>query len=74
MVLSKEDTSPLLPESDDEKEEKKGEKPPAEQPKEKKVAVKVRIDLEDIDQRILALPLPWQPLAAATITSARPAS
>jgi tricorn protease len=56
-VLSKDDPSPLAPESDDEKDKKDadkekdkkdGDKPPP----------KVKIDLEDLDQRTLALPLP----------------
>jgi tricorn protease len=67
VVLSKDDPSPLLPESDDEKDAaaKKDEKP-ADKEKEKEKekekgkpeAPKVRIDLENIDQRILALPVP----------------
>ena len=74
-VLSKEDPSPLAPESDDEKA--RDEKPEAEEAKskpadeqkptngsktsegEKKSApVPVKIDLEGLDQRILALPVP----------------
>jgi tricorn protease len=77
VVLSKEDKSPLLPESDEEKAEATDvpqgllvadeEKKPAEkkdsEKKEagdgkKKATVRVRIDLENIDQRILALPIP----------------
>jgi tricorn protease len=59
VVLSKDDPSPLLPESDDEKEApaKPAEKP-ADKDKEKKDLPRVRIDLEDIDQRIIALPMP----------------
>jgi tricorn protease len=70
-VLSKDDPSPFAPESDDEKDEEKkaeaeGEKP-AEAAKEEKKdeggekkpePVKVKIDLEGLEQRILALPLP----------------
>ncbi len=54
VVLSKADPSPLAPESDDEKpkpadkeKEKKDDKPPV-----------VKIDLDDLDQRTLALPVP----------------
>jgi tricorn protease len=56
-VLSKADPSPLLPESD---EEKDGQAKPADKEKEKdkKSVPTVRIDLEDIDQRILPLPVP----------------
>jgi tricorn protease len=59
VVLRKEDPSPLAPESDEEKaqpgkkeEAKPGEK--KEEPKDKDV----RIDLDGINQRILALPIP----------------
>ena len=65
MVLSKEDPSPLLPESDDEKDaaakpgDKDKDKPKdAKDNKEKKELPKVRIDLPNIDQRVLALPIP----------------
>jgi tricorn protease len=59
VVLSKDDPSPLLPESDDEKDApaKPADKP-ADKGAEKKDAPKVKIDLEDIDQRILPLPVP----------------
>jgi tricorn protease len=59
VVLSKDDPSPLLPESDDEKDApaKAADKPSDKDPV-KKDAPKVHIDLEDIDQRILALPVP----------------
>lgn len=50
-VLRKDTPSPLLPESDEEKPGEKKETP-ATKPAE------VRIDLEDLDQRILALPMP----------------
>jgi tricorn protease len=56
VVLKKGETSPLAPESDEEKvEEKKDEapKPPA-----KKEEVKVAIDFDGIGQRVLALPVP----------------
>jgi tricorn protease len=63
IVLRKDQPSPLAPESDDEKESDpaKIDKPEAgKEPKKDKPAepVSVRIDLEDIDQRILALPIP----------------
>ncbi len=65
IVLSAKEPSPLLPESDEEKgEEEKAEKPQKEEAKkekeaaEKKEGVTVRIDLEGIDQRILALDVP----------------
>jgi len=57
VVLKKGEASPLAPESDEEKiaEEKKDEAPKA--PPQKKEVV-VTIDFENIDQRILALPIP----------------
>jgi len=65
VVLSSEEPSPLLPESDEEevkkKEEKTGEKDSedaAKKDKEKDKKVKVRIDLKEIDQRILAVDIP----------------
>ena len=72
-VLSKEEASPLAPESDEEKGEeakkdeakkddaKDGDKKDADKDKDKdkeKEPVKVRVDLENIGQRILALPIP----------------
>ena len=61
VVLSKDDPSPLAPESDEEKP-KTADKEKKEQDKEKKEPdkspPKVKIDLEDIDQRTLALPAP----------------
>ncbi len=62
-VLSKDDPSPLAPESDEEpekKEEEKKEKGEGEEKKEKeeKKGVAVKIDLAGLDQRILALPVP----------------
>jgi tricorn protease len=64
MVLSKDEPSPLLPESDDEKvvakkAEKEADKS-AEGDKAKKDVPVVKIDLENLDQRTLALPLPNQ--------------
>jgi tricorn protease len=65
MVLNQDDPSPLAPESDEEKgeqPEKKAETKAAgggaKNKDGKKGPVPVRIDLEDIDQRILDLPLP----------------
>ncbi len=67
IVLRKDLASPLAPESDEEKpeeakkaeESKKGaEKAGEAKAAEKKEAVSVRIDLENISQRILALPIP----------------
>jgi tricorn protease len=66
VVLNKDDPSPLAPESDEEKsktEDKdkkdKEEKSSDKEKKEKEKSLpKVKIDLEDLDQRILALPVP----------------
>jgi tricorn protease len=63
VVLSKDDPSPLLPESDDEKEAKEGQDDKADKPADKgkekpKAAPKTKVDLENIDQRTLALPVP----------------
>jgi tricorn protease len=60
IVLSKDDPSPLLPESDEEKEAaaKAAEKEKEKDKDKEKIAPKVRIDLENIDQRIVALPVP----------------
>jgi tricorn protease len=72
MVLSKDQASPLAPESDDEKpadEKKKDEtkkdgdkadagKDDKDKDKEKEKKVDVKIDFENIGQRILALPMP----------------
>ncbi len=62
VVLSKDDPSPLAPESDEEKAddkakdaEKKSDNEAKEKPKE---PVKVKIDIANIGQRILALPIP----------------
>jgi tricorn protease len=77
VVLSKDDKSPLLPESDEEKAiestdvpqglsaaDQEKDKPKEKEPKKeagkdskKKEPMTVRIDLENIDQRILALPI-----------------
>jgi len=72
VVLSKDDPSPLAPESDDEKDKKDADKEKGKDEKAKddkgkdgkekkegaKETPKVKIDLENIDQRTLALPLP----------------
>jgi tricorn protease len=60
VVLSKEDSSPLAPESDEEKKDSADKEKEKSKDKEKgkEEPPKVRIDLEDIDQRILALPVP----------------
>jgi tricorn protease len=68
IVLAKDDPSPLAPESDDEKDaaakkeedkDKEGQKDKDKENKEKKKEPpKVTIDLENIDQRIVALPMP----------------
>jgi tricorn protease len=61
VVLGKDEPSPLLPESDDEKDptakpaDKEADK---DKDKDKKDLPKVRIDLENLDQRIRALPMP----------------
>lgn len=55
VVLGKDDPSPLAPESDDEKEKKAAEK--KEDTKDKDPPA-TRIDLDDLDQRTLALPIP----------------
>lgn len=62
VVLSKDDPSPLRPESDEEKESaaKPADKKDGDKEKDKKDAPKprVKVDLENIDQRTLALPIP----------------
>jgi tricorn protease len=71
VVLSKDDPSPLAPESDDEKEKKDADKEKGkdEKPKDEKgsgadkkdgdkATPQVKIDLENLDQRTLALPVP----------------
>jgi tricorn protease len=59
-VLSKDSPSPLAPESDDEKDIKDADKDKKDADKDKKDAVKepVKVDLEDLDQRTLHLPVP----------------
>jgi tricorn protease len=59
VVLSKEETSPLVAESDEEKGEESKPQPKPDEAKDKpKEPPAVRIDLEGIGQRILALPVP----------------
>jgi tricorn protease len=60
VVLSKDDPSPLAPESDDEKPKQDKSKKEAEKDKKEdgKDLPVVKIDLEDLDQRTLALPVP----------------
>ena len=55
-VLSKDEASPLAPESDEEKIEDKDK--PKEPEKKKDETVAVKVDLDNIGQRILALPIP----------------
>jgi len=60
VVLRKEDPSPIAPESDDEKpvdETKKDDKDKDKEKDKGKEPVTVRIDFDNIDQRILALPI-----------------
>ncbi len=62
-VLSKDSPSPLAPESDDEPEKeeasgKEGGKEAKEKEDEKEKPVEVKIDLQGLDRRILALPVP----------------
>jgi len=64
VVLRKDLPSPLAPESDEEKGDKPPEKPP-EKPGEKKT-VTVKIDPENIEQRILAMPIPSRSYAGLT--------
>jgi tricorn protease len=66
LVLNSQDKSPLAPQSDEETvSEAKTETPstapvkkPEEKPKETKAAAKVTIDFKNLDQRIVALPMP----------------
>ncbi len=59
VVLSKTEASPLAPESDDEKiEQAKKDNAKADEKKAAAEPVAVRIDLENIGQRILAVPMP----------------
>ncbi len=60
VVLRKDDSSPLAPESDEEKAAAadKDKKDAKDAKDEKPKVPEVRIDLENIDQRILALPIP----------------
>lgn len=58
VVLNKDDPSPLAPESDDEKEKKDADEKKDKKDSAKKDPPKVKVDLEDIDQRTLCLPVP----------------
>ena len=62
IVLSKDEKSPFLPESDDEKSaDKKKEEPKKDEPKKDEKAEKsadIKVDFDNIGQRILALPMP----------------
>ncbi len=60
IVLSKDEKSPFLPESDDEKaEEKKKDEPKKDEKADKtETPANVKIDFDNIGQRILALPMP----------------
>ena len=58
VVLRKDLASPLAPESDEEKPKKEDEKKDAAKDKEKKEPAPVKIDFDNISQRILALPIP----------------
>jgi len=72
MVLPKDQASPLAPESDDEKaadekkneEDKKKDEPKKDEKDEKDKKADVKIDFENIGQRILALPMPARRYAA----------
>ena len=57
-VLSKSDPSPLAPESDDEKEKKAAEKKDGEKKDADKGPPATKVDLDDLDQRTIALPMP----------------
>jgi tricorn protease len=69
-VLSSEEPSPLLPESDEEEEvaeepeEDKKDKPEEGEDKEKEEEAEVRIDFDGIDQRIIALDIPARDYSA----------
>ncbi len=70
VVLSKTEPSPLAPESDDEKKKdpdaKKDDAKTRDKDKDKSAEkVEVKIDLENIGQRILALPMPPAPVRGA---------
>ena len=58
VVLSKDDPSPLAPESDDEKAKEADKEKEKEKKGDAKDAPKVKVDIEDLDQRTLALPVP----------------
>ncbi len=56
VVLAKDQPSPLAPESDEEKVAPADK--PAEKPKDAKEPAETKVDIENIDQRILSLPIP----------------
>lgn len=60
VVLAKDEASPVAPQSDDEKPADVGKKDEKEKAKE---PANVRIDFENLDQRILALPIPQRDYA-----------
>ncbi len=65
VVLPKDEPSPLAPESDDEKiEQEKKENAKADEKKAAAEPVSVKIDLDNIGQRILALPMPAKRFAS----------
>lgn len=67
MVLRNDEPSPLAPQSDDENAEKKDEPKPEAKDKAKPAPpVEVRVDFDNIGQRILALPLPEKNYFAVT--------
>jgi tricorn protease len=74
VVLRKDLPSPLAPESDEEKVEGDGANSPNPEapakPAERKEAPKFTIDFDDIDQRILALPIPARNFTALTVGKA----
>ncbi|HEX4808852.1 MAG TPA: PDZ domain-containing protein [Bryobacteraceae bacterium] len=58
VVLSKQDPSPVAPESDEEGAAADAKKPVKDEKASEKAAVPVHIDFENIDQRIVSLPIP----------------
>ena len=61
VVLNKSDASPVAPESDEEKsaDNRAGDKKSDAPPEDKKIEpVNIKIDLDNIDQRVVALPIP----------------
>ncbi len=66
-VLDKTQPSPFTPESDEEKAADTG-KPPA--PPANAAAIVVKVDLDGIDQRILAVPMPPRPYSSLQVAKA----